>query len=148
MFMPLFRTYVIPANKNILYLFLALHIQSNNPHWSDGNLCNCTMMMWSYLLMTAGCCYLYDDHFMSINANMISYLPVRRALAARTQSSFKVSIILKLGFYWACNLLKRWGKDIFYLVNCLLVWKDLIRCGDVLNPWSFWCLIINETNLS
>ena len=31
------------------------------------------MMMWSYLLMTAGCCYLYDDHFMSINANMISY---------------------------------------------------------------------------
>ena len=78
-------------------------------------------LMWSYLLVSAGHCYLYGDHFMSINANMISYLPVRRALAARTQSSFKVSIILKLGFYWGCNLLKRWGKDIFYLVNCLLV---------------------------
>ena len=34
--------------------------------------CNVLYMMWSYLV-AAEHCYLYDDHFMSINANMISY---------------------------------------------------------------------------
>ena len=54
------------------------------------------MMMWSYLLMTAGCCYLYDDHFMSIIANMIPYqssLLVGRVSAAGTHFSQESSFV-------------------------------------------------------